>query len=104
MHSQFRSGIHFTTFTCEPTYFLPYLYKRISSAGGKLIRKRIESFDELHMFDLVINCAGLGAKVLVKDDVALIPIRGQVMRVKAPWVKEATVIDDSDDGNYIIPK
>lgn len=100
---QFRSGIHFTTFTCEPTYFLPYLYKRISSAGGKLIRKRIESFDELHMFDVVINCAGLGAKVLVKDDVALIPIRGQVMRVKAPWVK-AAVIDDSDDGNYIIPK
>lgn len=79
------------------------MYERILKAGGKIQRKRIESFDELHMFDLVINCAGLGGKVLVKDDVDLKPIRGQVMRVKAPWVKEA-VIDDSEDGNYIIPK
>lgn len=79
------------------------MYKRILKSGGKIVRKRIESFDELHMFDLVINCAGLGAKVFVKDDIELYPIRGQVIRVKAPWVKEA-VIDDSDDGNYIIPK
>lgn len=100
---KFRSGIHFTTFTCEPTFFLPYMYKRVLKAGGKIQRKRIESFDELHTFDLVINCAGLGAKVLVKDDVDLKPIRGQVIRVKASWVKEV-VMDDSDDGNYIIPK
>lgn len=77
---QFRAGIQYTTFTCEPIFLLPYLYKRIRNAGGKIYRKRIVSFDELHTFDLVINCTGLGAKELVKDDIHLKPIRGQGIR------------------------
>lgn len=72
-------------------------------AGGQIQRKRIESFDELDAFDIVINCAGLGAQVLDRHDVDLKPIRGQVMRIKASWINEV-LIDDSDDGNYIIPK
>lgn len=91
------------TFTCEPTHLLPYLYKRILKEGGRIERKRIESFENLKNFDLIINCSGLGAQVLIKDDVDLKPVRGQVMRVKAPWINEVT-LDDSDDGNYIIPK
>lgn len=100
---QFRSGIHFTTFTCEPTFFLPYLYKCIKNAGGHIERKRIESFDELKAFDIVVNCTGLGAQVFDRQDVALKPIRGQVMRINASWINEV-LLDDSDDGNYIIPK
>lgn len=92
----------FKTFTIEPVFFLPYLYKRILKSGGKLVRKRIESFDELESFDLVINCAGLGAQTLVKNDDKLKPIRGQVIRVKAPWITNAIV--DEAAGNYIIPK
>lgn len=82
---------------------LPYLYKRIVAAGGRIERRRIESFEDLHSFDLVINCSGLGVKVLMKDDVDLKPVRGQVIRVKAPWIYEV-LLDDSDDGNYVIPK
>lgn len=82
---------------------LPYLYKRIITAGGRIERKRIETFETVRNFDLVINCTGLGAQVLIKDDAELKPIRGQVMRVKASWISEV-ILDDSDDGNYIIPK
>lgn len=82
---------------------LPYLYKRIQAAGGRIKRKRIETFEEVATFDLVINCTGLGAQVLIKDDVELRPVRGQVMRVKAPWINEVMIVD-SDDGNHIIPK
>lgn len=103
LHYNVRYGIQFNTFTCEPTYLLPYLYKRIQAAGGCIERKRILSFEELASFDLVINCAGLGAQVLVKDDFDLKPVRGQVMRVKAPWINEV-ILEDGDDGNYIIPK
>lgn len=46
-------------------YFLPYLYKRILRAGGRIERKQVNSFDELESFDLIINCAGLGAHTLV---------------------------------------
>lgn len=97
-----RFGMYFKTFTVEPVYFLPYLYKRILKAGGKIHRKRIESFDELEAFDLIINSSGLGAQTIVKDDVHLKPIRGQVIRVKAPWLTHAIV--DEAMGNYIIPK
>lgn len=94
--------MYFKTFSIEPIYFLPYLYKRILKSGGKMQRKRIESFDELQAFDMVINCTGIGAHTFVKDDVDLIPIRGQVIRVRAPWITQAFV--DEAAGNYIIPK
>lgn len=71
--------------------------------GVRIARKRIESFDELKAFDLIVNCTGLGAKILMKDDNDLKPMRGQVIRVKAPWIFEV-LLDDSNDGNYIIPK
>lgn len=98
-----RHGITFNTFTCEPSFLLPFLYKRIREAGGCIEHRRIQSFENLYSFDLVINCTGLGAMELVKNDVDLKPVRGQVMRVKAPWITDV-LIDDSDDGNYIIPK
>lgn len=94
--------MHFKTFTVEPVYFLPYLYKRILKAGGRIEKRRIESFDELESFDLVINCTGLGAQTLVQNDDKLKPIRGQVIRVRAPWITHAIV--DEAAGNYIIPK
>ena len=69
--------------------------------GGKLIKKKVDSFEELSNFDLIVNCTGLGSRNLANDE-DCIPIRGQVARVAAPWIYEI-VLDDSDDGNYIIP-
>lgn len=67
------------------------------------MRKRIASLEELHTFNLIINCTGIGARTLIKNETDLKPVRGQVMRVKAPWILDV-LLDDSDDGNYIIPK
>jgi len=36
-------------------------------------------------WDVVVNCSGLGAQQLLPDPHCY-PIRGQIMRVKAPWV------------------
>lgn len=99
--SQIRVGVYYKTFTIECNYFLPYLYKRIAKAGGKIIKQRIKSFDDLEEFDVVINCAGLGAKQLVNDP-DLRPVRGQVIRVRAPWITDVFV--DQTNHNYIIPK
>lgn len=83
---------------------MPYLYKRFEHAGGKFERRKIFKIDDLasEHYDLVINCTGLSSKYLVEDN-DVRPIRGQVARVKAPWVFH-TIMDDSDDGNYLIPK
>ncbi|XP_055309052.1 D-aspartate oxidase-like [Sitodiplosis mosellana] len=98
----YTSGIYFTTFTCEPSLLLPHLYNRIQAADGRIERKRIESFEDLDTFDLVINCTRIGAQKLVKDDAELKAVRGQVMRVEAPWIFDV-LLDDSDNSNYIIP-
>ena len=79
---------------------------------------------------VVVNCSGIGARKLVGDKLVS-PLRGQVstlrtifenlrspefsavveqyfskilqvMRVAAPWLRKV-VLDDRDDGNYVIP-
>ena len=50
-------------------------------------------------FDVVVNCTGFGAKSLCKDP-KMVPIRGQVFKVRAPWMK-MVVYGDSE--TYIIP-
>lgn len=99
---KFTGGHHFVTFTCEPVRLLPYLMKRFIKAGGIFEKKRIENFDQLDNFDLIVNCTGLGSQDLAGDE-NVIPIRGQVIRVQAPWIFQ-TVLDESDDGNYVIAK
>lgn len=82
---------------------LPLLYNRFVAAGGTFKQQRIECLTHLaDEFDVIINCSGLGAFELI-GDTQILPIRGQVMRVRAPWLREI-IMDDSLDGNYIIPK
>lgn len=48
--------------------------------GGQIINKKINHFDELSDFDVVLNCTGLAARHLTSDhDVHA--IRGQITRV-----------------------
>ena len=48
----------------------------------------------------VAQHAGHGASALVGDD-SCFPIRGQVCRVRAPWIRHYTGLDDKF---YVIPK
>lgn len=93
-------GSHFVTFCCEPIKFIPYLTKRFTKAGGKFEQRKVTDFDEFKDASLVINCTGLGGRAL--GDEKLHPIRGQISKVKAQWIYFC-YIDDSDDGNYILP-
>lgn len=94
-----RYGSFFTTVKVECERYLPWTGKLIVQRGGKLIKSKIESLASLSKFDLVFNCSGLGAKYLCNDH-DLVPIRGQVLKVKAPWVKTAFY---GDYDTYIIP-
>lgn len=77
--------------------------EKFLAAGGQFKQQKLNSIDEiLDEFDVIINCTGLGAKSLVLDD-AVTPVRGQVIRVQAPWIYEV-FFNDSINGNYIIPK
>ncbi|KDR20119.1 D-aspartate oxidase isoform X2 [Zootermopsis nevadensis] len=101
--SKLTGGVHFISFTLEPSYFLPYLLKKFKLNGGKVLHRKVENLHDLcgQQYDVVINCSGVQARNLVGDN-SVQPVRGQVLRVKAPWVFHA-VLEDKDEGNYIIP-
>lgn len=98
----FRGGYSYVTFTTEPLKLLPYLTRRFRENGGQIQLKKVASFEELSDYDVIVNCTGLGSLELVNDK-NMHPIRGQVVRVKAPWLFNM-FLDESNDGNYIIPK
>ena len=58
-----------------------------------------EFLKSLNKFGIVINCAGIGAGKLQGQPDDVIPIRGQVVRVKAPWMNNIFFWGTS----YIIP-
>lgn len=97
----YKSGCHFVTFCCEPTKFLPYLMRRFTQAGGKFEMRKVNDINELKGYDLIVNCTGLGSQKMT-NDAHLKPVRGQVAKVKAPWIYEVFLHED-DVGNYIIP-
>ncbi|XP_020810488.1 D-aspartate oxidase [Drosophila serrata] len=101
---KFTSGLSFITYTSEPVKLLPYLMKRFLRNGGKIVRRKIEDLDAFITdsgYDVIVNCSGLGSRKLLNDE-QMYSVRGQVSRVKANWIFSA-VLDESDDGNYIIP-
>jgi D-amino-acid oxidase len=79
----------------DSSIYLDYLRTRLSAAGGKLTTDtRFEKPEEVDpAFDVVINCAGIGARTLVSDQ-ELEPHRGQVVLVEKLDLPGAVVCDD----------
>lgn len=73
---------------------------RFNEAGGIVHFQHVASLNQLAQnFDVVMNCSGLGAKELCSDR-QLVPVRGQVIKVRAPWIKTAFY---GDYDTYIVP-
>ncbi|KAH8412050.1 hypothetical protein KR222_007947 [Zaprionus bogoriensis] len=101
---KFTSALSFVTYTSEPIKLLPYLMKRFVRNGGKIVKQKVtdlERFVNYSPYDVIVNCTGLGSRQLLNDE-QMYSVRGQVSRVKANWIFTA-LLDESDDGNYIIP-
>lgn len=95
-----KYGSFFTTLLTECRKFLPWGMHRFREAGGQIKNKLLNSFDDISSdFDIVVNCLGLGAKYLCSD-LQMVPIRGQVLKVKAPWMKTFLY---GDFDTYILP-
>lgn len=95
-----KFGQAFTTLKCECSSYLPWLENRFRRAGGVVEQKQVNSLLELSGYDLIVNCSGLGSKSLVKDS-EVYPVRGQVLKVEAPWIQH--FIRDGDGKTYIYP-
>ena len=72
---------------CGP--FLAWQMEQFQGNGGKIIQKRLKSLQEIDsQYDIIVNCIGLGSRELVNDN-QMYPVRGQIIVVKAPWIKHA---------------
>ena len=101
----FRSGFALAVPLMDTTIYLDYLAARFQKAGGSInehVRfKRLEDVDLA--FDLMINCAGIGARTLV-NDIDLEPHRGQVAIVPKIGNLNCAIVCDDDPLMYAIPR
>ncbi|KAM8915432.1 D-aspartate oxidase isoform 1-T4 [Spinachia spinachia] len=95
-----KFGQAFTTIKCECSSYLPWLHQRFVKAGGRVEQRKVNSLQELNGYDVIVNCSGLGSEKLVRDT-EVYPIRGQVLKVEAPWLQH--FIRDGDGKTYIYP-
>ena len=101
----YQDGYAFEAPVIEMPVYLGYLMRRFADLGGRVEQRALGSADEaLAACDLVINCAGLGARELVGDG-SLLPIRGQVVRVAQVGIERFWLDDYSQGGiTYIVPR
>lgn len=103
---------HGATFTCiliDTPHYLPFLERKFLQNGGRLIRATLKDVGEVAVhvpgMKAIVNCTGLGARDLggVADG-AVFPTRGQLVIVKAPWVKEGRTLLGKGVYTYTIPR
>uniref|UniRef100_A0A224XFF2 Putative d-aspartate oxidase n=1 Tax=Panstrongylus lignarius TaxID=156445 RepID=A0A224XFF2_9HEMI len=97
-----KFGSYSTTLLIECKDYLPWAMAKFEENRGKIIKGKVNSLSDLKQFgkfDLLMNCTGLGSKRLFNDE-KVIPIRGQIFKVYAPWLNNFYF---GDWDTYIIP-
>jgi D-amino-acid oxidase len=101
----FNSGFAMRVPLTDTTIYLDYLTARFHKAGGEMHADvRFEKLEDVDTeFELVINCAGIGARELVQDT-DLEPHRGQVAIVPKIESLSAAIVCDDAPLMYAIPR
>lgn len=93
----------YTTEVVETPRHLQELARRVTERGVKLVERTVHALPELTAeADIVINCAGVGARHLGDDWVT--PARGQVVIVERSARIPDQVIVDAEQVSYVIPR
>ncbi|MEO6719553.1 MAG: FAD-dependent oxidoreductase [Ferruginibacter sp.] len=86
----------------ETQIFLPWLQQQLEQRGVVFIEQELQEFDALcGEYDLVINCTGLGSKILCKDE-SMLPIKGQVALLEPGT--DLPIYLDNEKPLYIVPR
>ncbi|KAF7796113.1 hypothetical protein EIP86_007286 [Pleurotus ostreatoroseus] len=117
-----KTGISFTTLTIDTPVYCNYLLSRFLARGGTITRASVQHISQIieggaRVFspgyarkiplDALVVCPGLGARTLGGvEDKDVYPVRGQVVMLRAPWIKFGRTASHSADGlwTYIIPR
>jgi D-amino-acid oxidase len=104
-HSPLKDGFALAVPLMDTTIYLDYLRDRFLRAGGEMkVGVRYNKLEEVSSgFDLLINCAGIGARMLVGDN-SLEPHRGQVAIVSKIPNLNVAIVCDGPPLMYSIPR
>ncbi|KAK3089063.1 hypothetical protein FSP39_000502 [Pinctada imbricata] len=97
-----KRGVFYTTLSIDVKSYLSWLQERFVANGGLLEERKINQLEQLfYDYDVIVNCTGIGSHDLVGDR-ELTPVRGQLMKVEAPWIKYFIIRQDpKDDTNEV---
>nr|XP_022342648.1 D-aspartate oxidase-like [Crassostrea virginica]XP_022342649.1 D-aspartate oxidase-like [Crassostrea virginica]XP_022342650.1 D-aspartate oxidase-like [Crassostrea virginica] len=99
-NQHFNYGYLVTTIVITTKIYLAWLLKGFQENGGIIEKKRVSDINEFQgRCDVLVNCSALGSRELFGDK-NIYPNRGQLLRVKAPWINYSIY---TDNDAYIIP-
>jgi D-amino-acid oxidase len=101
----YAEGFAFMSPVVDTRYYLPWLIERFEAAGGRVFERRLQRLEEaLARAPVVVNCTGLGARMLASDP-EVFPIRGQLVHVDGPPLEDIVLDEHGPEGlTYIVPR
>ncbi len=101
----YPDGYTFEVPVIDTLVYLDYLIHTFQGRKGQIVQRAITSLAEAFaQSDIVVNCAGLGARELV-EDYDLRPAKGQVVRIKHNGFRRVLVDEEGPNGlAYIVPR
>jgi D-amino-acid oxidase len=99
----FACGWRFTAPVADMSHYLPWLERRLAGLGVVPEARSLAELREVRDADVVVDCAGLGARELVPD-ASLTPVRGQVVVVEQVGLAEWAVAEDEEVLTYVVPR
>ena len=95
----YADGWTFTTPVAEMPVYLRWLAGRVEELGGTLTRLNLRALPE--GADVVVNCSGLGARLLGADR-TVVPVRGQVLYLEQVGLERWWL--DGAGPTYVVPR
>ena len=95
----YADGWTFVTPVIEMPVYLAWLAARVADLGGTITRLNLRALPP--GADLVVNCSGLGARLLGNDR-TVVPVRGQVVYVEQVGLDRWWL--DASGPTYIVPR
>lgn len=94
-------GWSFVTPIVEMPVYLDWLRDRVLALDGTVTRLSLGALPD--GADVVVNCSGIGARMLA-DDPSVHPVRGQVVYVEQVGVDHWWISDTGQGLTYIVPR
>ncbi len=99
----YAGGFEIDGFGIEPPIYLRWLTALLGKLGGTITVSEVRRLVDVEG-DIVLDCSGLGAAELA-DDRTVHPIRGQVVAVGNPGIRDGvTDHSDADRVTYVYPR